>query len=146
MRRDYRMSYHLIVWPALLLSFTLVVPAKVAAQESSVDVRTRETEQGMTDEERFSLLYSLYPINPIDDKNARLSDMVRRILHSIAAVGVDQPLAPPTIDLAQPHATALEVARQGIVLLKNDGVLPLASDTRRITVIDGFAPPGRAVG
>ena len=62
MRRDYLMSYHLIVGSALLLSFTLVVPAQVATQESSADARARETEQRMTDEERFSLLYNLMTV------------------------------------------------------------------------------------
>jgi hypothetical protein len=36
--------------------------------------------------------------------------------------------------LAKDNATALEVARQGIVLLKNDGALPLASDVRSLPI------------
>ena len=42
---------------------------------------------------------------------------------------------------------ALETARQGIVLLKNDGVLPLAADTpRAIAVIGGHAQLGVPTG
>src|SRR5262245_25889888 len=60
---------------------------------------------------------------------ARLSDMVRRILRSLYAVGVDDWAATPEVDLATHHDIALESARQGIVLLKNDdGILPIATD------------------
>jgi beta-glucosidase len=77
----------------------------------------------------------------------RLSDMVRRILRSIYAVGVDTWGPPPKIDKAQHNDVALEVARQGIVLLKNDGVLPLAADEpMRIAVIGGHAHEGVPAG
>ena len=59
--------------------------------------------------------------------HARLSDMVRRILRSLYAVGADEPSAPGPIDTAAHNQVALESERQGIVLLKNDGVLPLQS-------------------
>src|SRR5690606_28566446 len=49
----------------------------------------------------------------------RLSEMVRRILRSMYAVGVDKWGPPPTVDLEAHRAIALEIARQGIVLLKN---------------------------
>src|SRR5262245_41424824 len=72
----------------------------------------------------------------------RLSDMVRRMLRSIYAVGLDKwgPAlserggarvegASPAVDMAAQNAIALEGARQGIILLKNDGpVLPLSTD------------------
>jgi beta-glucosidase len=78
---------------------------------------------------------------------ARLSDMVRRILRSMYAVGVDQWGPAPAVDLARHHAVALDTARQGIVLLKNDGVLPLAADTTaRIAVIGGHAQVGVPIG
>src|SRR5215468_146731 len=77
----------------------------------------------------------------------RLSDMVRRILRSIFAIGVDAWGPPPEVDMASHHETALETARQGIVLLKNDGVLPLATDaTARIAVIGGHAQVGVPTG
>jgi beta-glucosidase len=80
----------------------------------------------------------------------RLSEMVRRILRSVYAVGIDRweagrPAAHD--DAAAHHAIALEGARQGIVLLENDGILPLATDTpTRIAVIGGYAELGVPVG
>lgn len=70
----------------------------------------------------------------------RLSDMVRRILRSVFAVGADKAGAITAPDLAAHHDVALQVARQGIVLLTNRGVLPLApGSTARIAVIGGYA-------
>lgn len=77
----------------------------------------------------------------------RLSDMVRRILRSIYAVGVDAWGPAPEVDLARHHHIALETARQGIVLLKNDGTLPLHPDTAtRVAVIGGYAHVGVPLG
>ncbi len=70
----------------------------------------------------------------------RLSDMVRRILRSVFAVGADEAGAVTAPDLAAHHDVALQVARQGIVLLTNRGVLPLEpGSTARIAVIGGYA-------
>jgi beta-glucosidase len=78
---------------------------------------------------------------------ARLSDMVRRILQSMYAVGIDRWGAAPHVDMAAHHEIALETARQGIVLLKNDGALPLDPDTTaKIAVIGGHASEGVPVG
>ena len=80
----------------------------------------------------------------------RLSEMVRRVLRSIYAVGIDgweagRPAAQD--DQAAHHAIALEGARQGIVLLENDGILPLAAGAgTRIAVIGGYADLGVPVG
>jgi beta-glucosidase len=77
----------------------------------------------------------------------RLSDMVRRILRSIFALGLDAPRPAPEVDLAHHNEIALQAARQGIVLLKNDGLLPLSADTTaKITVIGGHATEGVPVG
>ena len=74
---------------------------------------------------------------------ARLSDMVQRILRSAYAVGIDTWKAAPAVDLAKHNQIALDVARQGIVLLKNDGALPLALDKPlKIAVIGGYAQQG----
>lgn len=73
----------------------------------------------------------------------RLSDMVRRILRSLFAVGVDRWGPAPEVDMARHNEIALEGARQGIVLLKNDGALPLSADASlKIAVIGGYAQQG----
>jgi beta-glucosidase len=73
----------------------------------------------------------------------RLSDMVRRIVRSLFAVGADQWGPAPEVDLAEHDELALEGARQGIVLLENDGILPLSTDEPlKIAVIGGYAQQG----
>src|SRR5215469_1818884 len=47
----------------------------------------------------------------------RLSEMVRRILRSVYVVGVDRWGPPPVVDMAKDNTIALEIARQGIVVL-----------------------------
>lgn len=77
----------------------------------------------------------------------RLSDMVRRILQSMFAVGVDRAGAAPPPDLAAHNDIALRIARQGTVLLANRGLLPLPPDTgARIAVIGGYAQVGVPAG
>jgi beta-glucosidase len=76
----------------------------------------------------------------------RLSDMVRRILRSIYAVGADKPASDQKVDLNLHNSIALEVARQGIVLLQNDGILPLSADARSVAVIGGHADRGVLAG
>ena len=76
---------------------------------------------------------------------ARLDDMNRRILTAIYASGLDvHPVSPGgRVDLAAHAAIAEDVARQGIVLLRNrGGALPLAGTARRIAVIGGYADSG----
>ncbi|WP_197508572.1 beta-glucosidase [Mycobacterium sp. 1081908.1] len=77
----------------------------------------------------------------------RLSDMVRRILRSMFAVGVERRESAPAPDLDAHNDIALQVARQGIVLLANGGVLPIAPESAaRIAVIGGYAQLGVAAG
>ncbi|MFZ0832274.1 MAG: glycoside hydrolase family 3 C-terminal domain-containing protein [Mycobacterium sp.] len=77
----------------------------------------------------------------------RLSDMVRRILRSMFAVGVDRWGPAPEVDMAAHHRVALEIARQGIVVLKNDGILPLSTGSdARVAVIGGHAATGVPTG
>jgi beta-glucosidase len=76
---------------------------------------------------------------------ARLDDMNRRVLWAIYSTGLDQhPVSTGgTIDFAANGAVALEVAKQGIVLLKNDrNILPLAKTAGSIAVIGGYANSG----
>jgi beta-glucosidase len=74
---------------------------------------------------------------------ARLIDMNRRILRSMLAVGLfDEPPQRSAIDYGAHAAQALDAAQRGIVLLKNDGVLPLGAGVRRIAVIGGHADAG----
>jgi beta-glucosidase len=77
----------------------------------------------------------------------RLSEMVRRILRSLFAVEADSWGAAPEIDMGKHNEIALETARQGIVLLKNDGVLPLESGKElKVAVIGGHAQEGVVSG
>lgn len=77
----------------------------------------------------------------------RLSDMVTRILRSMFAVGTDRAEAAPEPDMAAHNEIALRIARQGIVLLTNRGLLPLAPEsTARIAVIGGHAHVGVPAG
>jgi beta-glucosidase len=77
----------------------------------------------------------------------RLSDMVRRILRSMFAIGVDKADAAPTPDLVAHNEIALNIARQGTVLLTNRGALPLApGSSMGIAVIGGYAHLGVPAG
>jgi beta-glucosidase len=77
---------------------------------------------------------------------ARLDDMVRRILTGVIASGLmDDPVpeTPQPIDLDTHAGVAQTVAEQGMVLLKNDGgLLPLAKSVRRIVLIGAHADVG----
>lgn len=72
----------------------------------------------------------------------RLSDAVQRILRSIYAVGADWQPSPQKIDTVSHAALARKAAGEGMVLLKNDGVLPLANSARSILVIGQQADTG----
>jgi beta-glucosidase len=79
---------------------------------------------------------------------ARVAESATRIVRSLIATGVvDDPAAPGgAIDRDADAAIAEEVAVRGAVLLRNDGVLPLAKGTATIAVIGGFADRGVLVG
>lgn len=70
---------------------------------------------------------------------ATVDDKVRRILRMIFANGFfEKNQHDPSIPMDNPEgaAAALELAREGIVLLKNDGdLLPVRNDVKRIAVI-----------
>jgi beta-glucosidase len=74
---------------------------------------------------------------------SRLMDMNRRIVRSMLAVGLfDHPPARSPIDYGAHAAEVQDAAERGIVLLKNDGVLPLSPATHRIAIIGGHADMG----
>jgi beta-glucosidase len=76
---------------------------------------------------------------------ARLDDMNKRVLTAIYAAGLDKyPVTPGgKIDFVAHGLVAEEAARQGIVLLRNEGgALPLARTAKRIAVIGGHADTG----
>ncbi len=78
----------------------------------------------------------------------RLRDMAFRIVRAMAVVGaLDQPATPGgTIDREAHSARAQAMAEAGMVLLKNDGLLPLAKTTRTIAVIGRHADKGVPIG
>lgn len=76
---------------------------------------------------------------------ARLDDMVHRILRSLIATGaLDKPSMPRmVVDPFKGRDDAQHIAEESIVLLKNDrGFLPLASSVRSIAVIGAHADKG----
>ena len=77
---------------------------------------------------------------------ARLDDMVGRILTAIFASGVyDDPPKPGPRATEADAATAQAIAEAGIVLLKNDRILPLPRNIGRIAIIGAHADRRRAV-
>ena len=80
---------------------------------------------------------------------ARIDDMVRRILRSLAATGaLDRTESVQPVDAAAGLAVAQRVAESGIVLLQNrDGLLPLRPDRlKKIAVIGRRADVGVLAG
>jgi beta-glucosidase len=80
---------------------------------------------------------------------ARIDDMARRILRSLAAVGaLDRNEEPRPVDAAAGLPVAQRVAESGIVLLQNrGGLLPLRADSaKRIAVIGRRADVGVLAG
>jgi beta-glucosidase len=74
---------------------------------------------------------------------ARLDDMARRVVRTLIEKGaVDEPVAPGPIDFAAHAQVTQASAEDGIVLLKNQGVLPLTAKDQRIAVIGGHADVG----
>jgi len=70
-----------------------------------------------------------------------INEAVRRVLRAKIWLGLfDEPFIDPDYaekicDCEEHRRLALEAARQGIVLLKNDGILPLAKNLRSIAVL-----------
>lgn len=79
---------------------------------------------------------------------ARLDDMVQRILRSLFAVGaIDHPAEPAPIDYAADAKVAQDAAEAGAVLLRNqDRLLPLAATLKSVAVIGAHADKGVLAG
>ncbi len=73
---------------------------------------------------------------------ARLDDMARRILTSIFACGLMDDRGSSEADMAASDETALTSEREGAVLLRNEGLLPLSAETRKLVVIGAHADRG----
>ena len=74
---------------------------------------------------------------------SRLDDMARRILTSIFACGLaDDPPEKVASDPVAAEDTARAIADEGVVLLRNDGLLPLSTKLRRVLVVGGRADRG----
>lgn len=75
---------------------------------------------------------------------ARLDDMVHRILRTLFEKGVmDHPATPTNVNYDADAAVSQSVAEQGITLLKNaDNVLPLAKALERVAIIGGHSDVG----
>ena len=70
--------------------------------------------------------------------HARLSGAVRRILRSLYAVGADTPRR-PQVDYGADASVARQSESEGIVLLKNEGALPLSTALKHIAIVGGRA-------
>jgi len=78
-----------------------------------------------------------------DVPEARLDDMAGRVLYALFKHGViDNPSAAGSIDSAASLDASQRAAEAGIVLLKNDGLLPLPRPSPRIVVIGANADVG----
>jgi beta-glucosidase len=110
-------------------------------QESGIQMDVKQWgAEAFTDRLRMAYAEGKFPKD-------RLSDMVQRILRSAYAMGIDKWGPAPAVDMAKHNEIALEAARQGIVLLKNDGALPLATDKPlKIGIVGGYAQVGVPTG
>lgn len=82
-----------------------------------------------------------------DVSQARLDDMVHRIARTLIEKGaIDDPVQPGPIAFVDHAKVSQADAEDGIVLLKNDGTLPLAGGPRTIALIGGHADVGVLTG
>ena len=78
---------------------------------------------------------------------ARLDDMVHRVVRTLIDQGVvEEPVRALPIDFEAHAAVSQADAEAGIVLLKNDGTLPLGAAVKSVAVIGGHADRGVLTG
>ncbi len=76
------------------------------------------------------------------ETRVRVSDAVRRILRTMYRMGLDRPIETRAIDFDKDLNVAQNLAGEGIVLLKNDGMLPINASIKNVLVIGGNAHIG----
>jgi len=102
----------------------------------------RQSGQELDEHEWFSApLKRLDATDPV--YHARITDMNRRIISAMYANHLfDDPPSPQALNTAPAEAAALAEARAGIVMLKNNGILPLSKTAKSILIIGGYANSG----
>lgn len=78
-----------------------------------------------------------------DVAQKRVDDAVKRLLRAESTVGLmDHPPVQKPLDYAADGMVAEQEESEGLVLLKNAGLLPLSGQVKRIAVIGGYADAG----
>ena len=83
-------------------------------------------------------------LRPDDVPLARVDDAVRRVLSLKLALGLfDDPYREPDLEVTAPsrasRQVALTAAEKGLVLLKNESVLPLGPERKRVLLVGPYA-------
>lgn len=117
-----------------------------AVHSLHASVKAGLDQQSPQDRDFFAGLEAAVGDGSID--KARVRDMARRIVRAMIEVGAIDKIAKPGGDIpVEAHsARAQSLAEAGIVLLKNDGILPLAATARKIAVIGRHADKGVPIG
>lgn len=117
-----------------------------AVHSLHASVKAGLDQQSPQDQDFFAGLEAAVADGSIE--KARVRDMARRIVRAMVAVGaLDKPAQPGSDIPVEAHsARAQTLAEAGIVLLKNDGILPLAASVRTIAVIGRHADKGVPIG
>jgi beta-glucosidase len=109
--------------------------------KSPIDGLDQESGYQLDTEDFFARLPQAAAEGQVPER--RLDDMVRRILTSMFALGLaEQDSASDPPDTGAGDRVALAVERSGAVLLKNDGILPLAGGIQRLVVVGAHADRG----